>query len=373
MPPDPHVTASTAGPAAPATGAAASATGPAGPATGPAGGPATGPLETLLAAERFADQRRLRRGVSFWRIVAVVLGALLLLALLWRGVANTAPATDAPHIARLDVTGVIGNDERMLALIDTIRERESARALVVHVDSPGGTAVGGEAHFEALRKVAADKPVVAQVETLAASAGYMIAAAADHVVARNTSIVGSIGVIVQVPNVSGLLERIGVEVREIKSSPLKAEPSPFNEIEPADEAMMRAMVLDSYEWFVELVADRRGYTPDEVRGVADGSVFSGRQGLENGLIDAVGGEERVKAYLESRDIDPDLPVIRYEPPSEDGFWGAVLGGAARSVGAGLGQGLGRGFGEELGEGFAQGAARVLHPPAVPSAPVAVPR
>lgn len=298
--------------------------------TPPPGTPASatpGPAETLLLAENFADRRRLRRSLSKWRIIAIVAGALALLALLWRTSGDAAPATAAPHIARVDIAGVIGNDEDLLAMLDTIAERDTVEAVIVHIDSPGGTAVGGEAHYFALRKIAEAKPLVAQVETLAASAGYMIAAAADHIVARNTSIVGSIGVIVTAPNVSELLDRVGVEVREIKSTPLKAEPSPFNEVEPQDVAMMRAMVLDSYEWFATLVAERRGYEPDALATVADGSVFSGRQSLENGLVDAIGGEEAVMAHLASRDIDTDLPVIRYEPPSEESFLGSLLGRA----------------------------------------------
>ena len=296
-------------------------------------GPAATPnaAATLIAAETFVDRRRLRRGLAFWRIAAIIAAALFVLALVWRSSAPT-PATSEPHIARIDVTGVIGNDEKLLDLIETVGERDSARALIVRIDSPGGTAVGGEAHFLALRKVAEEKPVVAQVDTLAASAGYMVAAAADHIVARNTSIVGSIGVIVQVPNVDELLDRIGVEVREIKSSPLKAEPSPFNPIEPQDEAMMRRMVMDSYEWFVSLVGDRRGFDEAKARSVADGSVFSGRQGVENGLVDAIGGEAEALDHLGTLDVDPELPVILYEPRREDGSLASIIFGAAGRVG-----------------------------------------
>ena len=314
-----------------------------------AAAPSPGPAETLLLAENFADRRRLRRLLSKWRIIALVAIVSFLLAVFWRTTGDTAPATASPHIARVDITGVIGNDEDLLATLETIAERDTVEAVIVHIDSPGGTAVGGEAHYFALREIAEAKPLVAQVETLAASAGYMIATAADHIVARNTSIVGSIGVIVTAPNVSELLDRVGVEVREIKSTPLKAEPSPFNEVEPQDVAMMRAMVLDSYEWFAALVAERRGYEADALAAVADGSVFSGRQSLENGLVDAIGGEEAVMAHLASRDIDTDLPVIRYEPPSDESFLGGLLGQA----GTGLLDGLG------LGNTFERTRARIV--------------
>ena len=291
-----------------------------------------------LAPEDFADRRRLRRRASFWRIAAIVSAALFVIVLIWR--VNLPGAGSAgPHIARVDISGVIANDERMIALLDQIAENAAVRAVVVHVDSPGGTAVGGETLYAKLREVAAEKPLVAQVETLAASAGYMVAAAADHIVARNTSIVGSIGVIVQVPNVSDLLDRIGVDVRTIKSTPLKAEPSLVTPVNPEAEEMMRRMVLSSYAWFVELVEERRDLSANQLAVVADGSVFSGIQSLDNGLVDALGGEDAVEAYLVTRDVERDLPVIRYEPPRPGGPFGLVTR-AGEAAGRGLRAGLG---------------------------------
>ena len=288
-----------------------------------------------LAAEEFAERRRIRRGLTRWRVAAVVLAVLLLLALVWR--ASDGAGAAGPHIARIDLEGVIGEDEPMLRLIRSLAENDAARAVVVHIDSPGGTAVGGEAHYEALRELAEEKPLVAQVGTLAASAGYMVAAAADHIVARNTSIVGSIGVIVQIPNVHELLDRVGVDVRVIKSTPLKAEPSVATPVNPEAEEMMRRMVLSSYEWFVDLVKDRRDFSDNQIAAVADGSVFSGRQALDNGLVDALGGEDEVKAHLLGREIDPELPVVTYKPKREDDGFGGLLG---RAMGSGFARATG---------------------------------
>ena len=132
--------------------------------------------------------------------------------------------------------------------------------MILSIDSPGGTTAGGEAIFDAVRALAAEKPVVAQVGTLAASAGYMIASATDHIVARKSSIVGSIGVLVQFPDVTGLMDKVGIKLEEVKSSPLKAEPSPFNPTTDEERAMIRAMILDSYDWFVGIVDERRPLT-----------------------------------------------------------------------------------------------------------------
>ena len=287
-----------------------------------------------LAAEEFADRRRIRRGLRRWRVAAVVLAVLLVLALAWRA-ADGEAGVSGPHVARIDIEGVIGSNDRMLSLIESLGENDAVKAVVVHVDSPGGTAVGGEAHFVALRELAEKKPLVARVDTLAASAGYMIAAAADHIVARNTSIVGSIGVIVQIPNVSEALDRVGVEVRTIKSTPLKAEPSVATPVNPEAEEMMRRMVLSSYEWFVALVKERRDLDPNQLAVVTDGSVFSGRQSLDNGLIDAIGGEEVVEEYLKTRGLEDELPTLRYEPKRENTGFASLFGRAGHAFGAGL--------------------------------------
>ena len=186
--------------------------------------------------------------------------------------------------------------------------------MILSIDSPGGTTAGGEAIFEAVRKLAADKPVVAQVGTLAASAGYMIASATDHIVARKSSIVGSIGVLIQFPDVTGLMDKLGIKLEEVKSTPLKAEPSPFNPTTDEERAMIRRMILDSYDWFVGLVAERRHLTQGEVLALADGSVFTGRQAVDNKLVDALGGETEAIAWLATKGVDAKLEVVEWKDP-----------------------------------------------------------
>ena len=159
--------------------------------------------------------------------------------------------------------------------------------------------------------------------TLAASAGYMIATASDHIVARQTSIVGSIGVLVQFPEFTGLMEKIGIGMEEIKSSPLKAEPSPFNPTTDEERAMIRNMVMDSYDWFVDLVAERRPLERAQVLAVADGSVFTGRQAVENKLVDELGGENTAVAWLKGKGIDDDLEVIEWKKKRETSLLGPL--------------------------------------------------
>lgn len=296
-----------------------------------------------LRADDLIDRRRLRRKLTFWRVAAVLVALAAVFAggsLAWN---RERGAALGDQIAKIRIEGTITEDEDLLALIDRVRQATQVKGVILAVDSPGGTTAGGEAIFNAVRRLAAVKPVTAQVGTLAASAGYMIASASDHIVARQSSIVGSIGVLVQIPNVSGLLQRIGVSVDEVKSAPLKAEPSPFNQTTDEERAMIARLIQDSYDWFVGLVAERRALPRDQVLKLADGSILTGRQALASKLVDALGGEEEAVQWLESKGVPADLDVVEWKPENEDGWFGGstsalalhLLGleGWARRIGA----------------------------------------
>jgi len=260
-----------------------------------------------------ADRRRLRRKLTFWRIAAF---SIVLIAVVGLVASNTMrdPIGDRsnPHVARVTISGLVTDNEELLQRLEDIRESSRAHALIVRLESPGGTSYGGEAIYRAVRRVAAEKPVVAEVRTLAASAAYMIACGTDHIVAGDTSLVGSIGVIFQYAQISDLLNKIGVSVEEIKSAPLKAEPSPFHAASDEAKAMIQSMINDSYDWFVDLVAERRSLSRADALQLADGSIFTGRQAAENGLIDAIGGEAEIRTYLSGEGIDQSLDIVDWE-------------------------------------------------------------
>ena len=220
--------------------------------------------------------------------------------------------TARDHIAKVRIEGTITEDEELIERLEKIRKSSAVKGVILSIDSPGGTTAGGESIFDEVRLLAAEKPVVAQVGTLAASAGYMIASATDHIVARKSSIVGSIGVLIQFPDVTGLMDKIGVKLEEVKSAPLKAEPSPFNPTTEEERAMVRKLILDSYDWFVGIVDERRPLNHAEVMALADGSIFTGRQALANKLIDALGGEREAVGWLATKGVDPDLKVIEWK-------------------------------------------------------------
>lgn len=266
------------------------------------------------------DRRRLRRKLTFWRVVSICIAALGLAAASAWILGEGLGSTSADHIAKIRIEGTITEDEELLKRLERVRLSSSVKGVILSIDSPGGTTAGGEAIFDEVRRLAEAKPVVAQVGTLAASAGYMIASASDHIVARKSSIVGSIGVLVQFPDVTGLMDKVGIKLEEVKSSPLKAEPSPFNPTTDAERAMIRAMILDSYDWFIGLVEQRRPLTKSEVAVLADGSVFTGRQALQKKLVDELGGESEAIGWLATKGVDGKLKVLEWKPTGNVGLF-----------------------------------------------------
>ncbi len=264
--------------------------------------------------DHIIDRRSLRKKLTVWRVATLLALAAALVAVLAAAGLFSGASRNSAHIARIPIEGMITENRALLKLIDDARENKMVKGVVLTIDSPGGTTVGGEAIFEAVRKLAEEKPTTASVGTLAASAGYMIATASDHIVARRSSIVGSIGVIFQYPQAAELLDKIGVKLKEVKSSPLKAEPSPFHNAPPEAETMIRNLIMDSYHWFVDIVAERRPLSRTQVLGLADGRIYTGGQGLELKLIDAIGGEETAKDWLiEEKGLDKELKVLVWRP------------------------------------------------------------
>src|ERR1700754_5099312 len=238
-----------------------------------------------LDADTIVDRRRMRRKLTFWRVFAilVVIGAVVAV-----GAALRVPGTDvltgqaSGSIARVTITG------------------------------PGGTPSGSEQLHDSLMRLKEQKPLVVVVDGLAASGGYIAAVAADHIVALETSLVGSIGVLFQYPNVADLLKTLGVKIEEIKSSPLKAAPNGFEPTSPEARAAIEAIVSDSYAWFKGMVKARRQLDDEMLQRVADGRVFTGRQGVPLKLVDELGDERTAIAWLaKEKNVDAKTPVRDY--------------------------------------------------------------
>jgi protease IV len=217
----------------------------------------------------------------------------------------------AGTIARVTITGLIRSDQQRVEALERLG-KSRARAVIVHVNSPGGTTAGSEQLHDSLTRLKQQKPLVVVVDGLAASGGYITALAADHIVALETSLVGSIGVLFQYPNVAELLKTLGIKIEEIKSSPLKAAPNGFEPTSPEARAAIESIVSDSYAWFRNMVKTRRQLDDAALDRVADGRVFTGRQGLTLKLVDEIGDERAAIAWLaKEKNIDANTPVRDY--------------------------------------------------------------
>ena len=264
-----------------------------------------------MDADAIADRRRLKRRLVLWRLLAIVAIVAAVGFPYWRDGAGLALGD---RVAQIDVVGVITDDENRLQAIRRLGTDPSVKAVIVRIDSPGGTVVGGEELYRALRDVAASKPLVAVIGGTGASAGYMTALAADRILARENSITGSIGVVLQTFQLTELLNKLGIDPAVFKSSPLKDQPNPFEPITAEARAAVQAVVDDTYRWFVELVAQRRALSPVAALQLADGRIYTGRQAASLNLIDGVGGIEDARAWLaETKGVGRDLPLRRVVP------------------------------------------------------------
>jgi protease-4 len=262
-------------------------------------------------ADFLVDRRRLKRQISVWRLAAILtaLGAIL------AAVSHLGrPLWDGGYVGRFAVTGVITDDPPRLEALRRAASDPGLKALVVRIDSPGGTVVASEELHRQLRAIGARVPVVAVLGQTAASGGYMVALGADRIFAREGTITGSIGVLMQTADVTGLLQKLGVAMEQIKSAPMKAVPNPFEPLTDEGRRAVRAVIDDTHAMFVAMVAERRALSTEAAGRLGDGRVHTGRQALALGLVDALGGEEAAVEWLDNaRAVPAGLPLRDIKP------------------------------------------------------------
>ena len=265
-----------------------------------------------LDSDVIVDRRRIRRKLTFWRVAAALIAIAAIVAFGLVAAPGRTGLTSSGSIARINIEGLIRSDQERVEALERL-EKSKVAAVIVHINSPGGTTAGSEQLYDSLVRLKAKKPLVVVVEGLAASGAYITAIAADHIVAQQSSLVGSIGVLFQFPNFTELLKTIGVKVEEVKSTPLKAAPNGFEPTSPEARAALDALVKDSYAWFRGLVKERRGMDDAQLEKVSDGRVFTGRQAIDLKLIDQLGDEKTAIAWLVAeKGVKADLPVRDYK-------------------------------------------------------------
>ncbi|MFT6106245.1 MAG: protease-4 [Rickettsiales bacterium] len=243
------------------------------------------------------DQARKWKNLSFLMIVAIFL--LSFRVLLGSGESQKNIDSGGDYIASINIEGIIFEDYYRSEVLEKISKQKNIKAVIVNINSPGGGIVGSEILYENLKEIKNNKPIVVVMGALAASGGYMASLASDHIIARNGTLTGSIGVIMQTSEMTELADKIGIKFLNYKSSPLKGSPSPFEKSSPQVNQVISASIKDSYEFFVELVKLGRGdrLNKKTLQIVTDGRIFTGRQALNSGLIDEIGGKKEALKYL----------------------------------------------------------------------------
>jgi protease-4 len=271
-----------------------------------------------LTADNLLDRMKLKKSVTKWRTIAILMITIILVLLADSG--NFGVGAPADHIARISIDGVIFEDQDRDKMLETIKEDANAKAVIVYINSPGGTIVGGENLYYTLREIAAVKPVVAVMGSLAASGGYMAAIAADHIVARGGTLTGSVGVLMQSFDVTELGKKVGVGFETFKSGHLKASPSPFEKTDAEVRKLINESIADSFDLFMSMVVERRALSQNEVNIIKDGRVLTGRQALKLNLVDEIGGqEEAIKWLQDSKGVSKKLKVKDVKLDSEKNF------------------------------------------------------
>ena len=274
-----------------------------------------------MKLDSVVDRRKLKKQIIFWRTSAVIVITAFVIFLF--GKFDTLKNSE--HIAVLNITNIIINNPKRSIILKNVANNDLAKALIVNINSPGGTVVGGEALYLNLREVAGKKPVVAVISDLATSAGYMAAIAADKIFARQSSITGSIGVIIQTTDITILLDKIGIKPESIKSAPLKAQPNPLEPMNDRTRSATRIVVEDIFNMFIDMVATRRKMDQQIVKKLADGRIYTGRQAVKNGLIDAIGGEKEAINWLaKTKDINKELPLRLLDSNNQQSFLEKIL-------------------------------------------------
>jgi protease IV len=241
----------------------------------------------------------------------------------------------------LEMWGVIDDDSGRLLIrqLDRWADTRSIKAIVIQVNSPGGSVAASQEVYDAIKRARKEKPVVISMASVAASGGYYISCAASKIVANPGTVTGSIGVIFEFNTFKGLMDKVGVQLETVKSGELKDVGNYSRPMTEKEQAMLKSVVMDSYEQFVGVVSDGRGLETDSVHAMADGSVFTGLQAYHRGLVDTLGGlHEAILLAANLADIHGEPSVIRptrREKTSIFDLFGKFMGNVNSSLERGL--------------------------------------
>lgn len=244
---------------------------------------------------------------------------------------ETVTVGSGDRIAVIDLRGEITSSEEVIRQLKKYRGNSGVRAIVLHIDSPGGGVVASQEMYEEVRKTRdGGKPVIVAMGSLAASGGYYVSCGATRLVANRGTLTGSIGVISEFLQVKDALEKLGISLKTIKAGKLKDAGSPTKTMTDDDRAYFQALMDDVHRQFMDVVARERKMTPEKVRGLADGRVFTGEQAVELGLVDTLGTfEDALRIAAGIAGINGEPSIVRER--RRQGWWDMMVSGAGETL------------------------------------------
>ena len=230
-------------------------------------------------------------------------------------------SSNFPHIARISISGIIYDNNKLVETINDLSENENVKSVFVKINSPGGTVVGSESLYVAIDRLSHIKPVISLMGEVATSGGYIVALASNHILARQNTLTGSIGVIIEYQNFSELSNKIGISIDSIKSGKIKGGQNPLSPFDPLVKNNDQKLVDYSFDWFISLIKNNRNIDPNVIDLVSDGRTLTGGMAMDLGLIDGIGSEKEALEYLETNYPSiKGLKIIDIDIPSSNNFF-----------------------------------------------------
>ncbi len=262
------------------------------------------------------ERKNLLKKLSKWRIFAIVFFVLIIIT---NVSSKKFISKNKPFIAKVKINGIINDDDFRINKLNQIKNNKNIKALIVKINSPGGTFVGGERLYKAIKNISSTKPVVTIIGDQATSAAYLAAIGSNHIIASNGSLTGSIGVLLQSFEATELANKVGIKPIIIKSSTFKATPHPAEKFKIEDSNYLKNIVKESKDIFLDLVKlERININKDDIKEISLGKIFIGKKAKEINLIDAIGDQEEAMNWLKSKNITTEKILnIKLQKPNEN--------------------------------------------------------
>ncbi|NDD48740.1 MAG: signal peptide peptidase SppA [Alphaproteobacteria bacterium] len=263
-----------------------------------------------------SETKGYRRRLFFWRAISFITVAIIV----YLSLENQEKSSSNDYIANYNISGLLISADEIIEDLEELKSNNEVNSIIISVDSPGGTTVSAEEIYLKLKEVSLVKPTAIVMRNIATSGAYLLSLGGDVIFSRENTITGSIGVLLQWARVDEALSKLGIEVNEVKSGKLKAEPDFFGEIDEEAQQVTKEIIDETFEWFMRIVKVERNLNPSEIYTISDGRIFTGRQAIELNLVDEIGDKNDAKIWLvENKEIDLNSPIIDYGKSKKPSF------------------------------------------------------